>query len=61
MTAKAFALGDEADNDPEGTPEERIELLCTLTRAAWEMSGAPWPLLPRSKWPVSSRKLGEEA
>jgi hypothetical protein len=61
MTVQVVALGDEAAPGPEGGVEERIELLCDLTRAAWAMTGAPWPRLARLQWPVSSRKLGEEA
>lgn len=43
------------------TPDQRMELVETLTRAAWAMSGKPWPSLPRDRWPVRVRRLGEPA
>jgi hypothetical protein len=47
--------------DQELTPDQRVELVETLTRAAWAMSGEPWPSLPRERWPVRVRRLGEPA
>jgi hypothetical protein len=47
--------------DDELTPDQRVELVEVLTRAAWAMSGQPWPSLPRSRWPVRIRRLGEPA
>ena len=35
-------LGEETPT-LEGTPEERVSLVFTLTKAAWAMSGQPWP------------------
>jgi hypothetical protein len=35
-------LGEETPSR-EGTPEERVALAFALTRAAWAMSGQPWP------------------
>lgn len=43
------------------TPEQRVELVEVLTRAAWAMTGQPWPSLPRDQWPVRVRRLGEPA
>ena len=61
ITARVLALGDEDDPSLVGTPASRIELLVELTRAAWALTGEPWPSLPRSQWPVRVRKLGESA
>ena len=41
--------------------EQRVELVEVLTRAAWAMTGEPWPSLPRDQWPVRVRRLGEPA
>lgn len=61
MTAKVVLLGEELESSPRRTPQECIELMFELTQAAWVFSGAPWPDLPRSEWPVRRRNLGEPA
>jgi hypothetical protein len=45
---------DEGDDDDEAptTPVGRIELLVELSRAAWAMTGLPWPDAPRHTWPI---------
>lgn len=53
-----MTLGAEED---ALTPEQRVELVEVLTRAAWAMIGQPWPSLPRDQWPVRVRRLGEPA
>jgi hypothetical protein len=52
--ARLYELGHEpADNlAATTTAEERIEMVGILTRRAWELSGRPWPVIPRDQWPV---------
>ena len=59
LTARVLQLGEEELATPDGTPASRIELLVELTRAAWAVTGEPWPNLPRSLWPVRIRNLGD--
>ena len=50
-----------ADVDPLTlTPLERMALVGELTRAAWAMTGRPWPDLPRSEWPVRIIRLEDK-
>jgi len=42
IVLRKTTLGEETPS-LEGTPEERVALAVALTRAAWAMSGAPWP------------------
>jgi hypothetical protein len=53
--ARIYRLGSEPSEDLSATttPAERIEMVALLTHRAWELTGAPWPVLPRAKWPVS--------
>ena len=57
--ARAARFADVADDDGL-TPDERMELVAKLTRAAWALTGQPWPSLPRDQWPIRVRRLGEE-
>lgn len=60
MQVKVVGLGDDEPDQPPATSAERIELLVELTRAAWAMTGQPWPTVPRAQWPGRVRNLGEE-
>lgn len=42
------------------TPEERIQEVTRLTRAAWARTGVPMPRIPRSQWPVRVVKLADD-
>lgn len=57
--ARVFPLGQEPSGDLvlSASPEERLEMVAELSRRAWELSGNPWPSLPRSEWPVRVVKL----
>lgn len=52
--ARVYRLGEEPVEDLSATTTvaERIEMVALLTRRAWELTGEPWPSLPRSEWPV---------
>ena len=43
ITVRWAKLGEEPAEKLDGTPEERIERAVALTRAAWAMTGRPWP------------------
>jgi len=34
------------------TPTERIEMVGVLSRRAWELTGKPFPAIPRRAWPA---------
>ena len=53
--ARVYRLGDEPMDDLTSTTTaaERIELVAELSRRAWELTGKPWPSLPRKEWPVT--------
>ncbi len=40
ITRRALGVEDVA---VEGTPSERVAMVGELTRAAWAMTGKPWP------------------
>jgi hypothetical protein len=54
-TARVYQLGNEPLDDLTSTTTaaERIELGARLSRRAWELTGKPWPTLPRAEWPLT--------
>ncbi len=56
---RRFKLGEEPSDDlsAQTTPEERIEMVWSLTLDAWVASGMP-EATPRATWPVRVRRLG---
>jgi hypothetical protein len=54
-TGRVYGLGEEPRDDlmSATTVAERIELVAQLSRRAWELTGKPWPSLPRAKWPLT--------
>lgn len=59
--ARIYRLGEEPDQDlsDSTTASERIEMVALLTRRAWELSGRPWPTIPRAEWPVAVIRSGD--
>ena len=53
--ARVYRLGEEPLDDITATTtaEQRVEMVAELTRRAWELTGKPWPRLPRAEWPVT--------
>jgi hypothetical protein len=52
-------LGEDVPLPPPGLG--RIELAWILSRAAWMLTGAPLPEIPRSELPIRRvRKLGQD-
>jgi hypothetical protein len=53
--ARVYRLGGEPSGDLSATTTatDRIEMVALLTRRAWELTGKPWPSLPRAEWPVT--------
>jgi hypothetical protein len=43
-------LGEDVPLPPTGLG--RIELAWLLSKTAWELSGKPWPSIPRSELPI---------
>lgn len=52
--AHVYRLGQEPLDDLTATTTvaERVELVARLSRRAWELTGKPWPSLPRAEWPL---------
>lgn len=61
MTARIYKLGEEPGDDISATTTagERLEMVAVLTRRTWEITGRPWPNVPRGEWPVTIRSLGD--
>lgn len=59
--ARIYRLGEEPDQDlsDSTTAAQRIEMVALLTRRAWELSGRPWPAIPRAEWPVAVIRSGD--
>jgi len=57
---RRFRLGDEPREDLSAstTPEERLEMMETLTREAWVLTGRPFPDYRRDQSPVRVVALG---
>ncbi len=53
--ARVYRLGEEPPDDLSATTTaaQRIEMVSELSRRAWELTGKPWPQLPRAAWPVT--------
>jgi hypothetical protein len=51
---RVFRRGSEPGDDLSGstTAAERLDMVATLSQRAWELTGKPFPTLPRSEWPV---------
>lgn len=54
---RVFALGREPSDDLSATttPEERLQMVHTLTLEAWALSGQEWPGYSRAETPVTRR------
>lgn len=52
-TARVVRLGDASDDDLSGVlgPAERVELVGTLSRRMWELTGRPFPSYTRADMP----------
>lgn len=52
-TARVVRLGEEPRDDLSSalTPAERIELVATLSRRMWELTGRPFPRYSRAEMP----------
>lgn len=56
---RVFHRGAEPGDDLSGTttPAERLEMVALLSQRAWELTGKPFPNLPRTEWPVRVVRL----
>ncbi|MGH7656032.1 MAG: hypothetical protein ACREN6_15355 [Gemmatimonadaceae bacterium] len=56
---RIFRLGSEPRDDllPSTTAEQRLEMVATLSRRAWELTGRAVVPIPRSEWPIVVRRL----
>jgi hypothetical protein len=53
-----LAPGEDVPLPPPGLP--RLELAFELSKAAWLMSGRPWPEIPRDQLPIRRVRSGDE-
>jgi len=51
---RRYPLGAEPGDDlsAQTTAAERLQMVDVLSRRMWELTGKPWPQIPRSEWPV---------
>lgn len=56
---RVFRRGSEPSDDLSAstTAAERLEMVDILSQRAWELTGKPFPNLPRSQWPVRIVRL----
>jgi hypothetical protein len=56
---RIFRLGAEPRDDllSSTTGAQRLEMVATLSRRAWELTGRAVLPIPRSEWPVVVRRL----
>lgn len=54
MRVRVFRLGEEPDDDLSActTPEERLEIVATLSHRMWELTGRAVPSYRRATIPV---------
>ena len=51
---RVYRLGSEPSDDLSATttPEQRFEMVATLSKRLWELTGQPVPSYPRSQIPI---------
>ena len=56
-TVRRFDLGDEPSDDLSATttPEQRLEMVWTLTLESWTLTGREVPAYSRAETPVTTR------